>query len=140
MNKTNHIIKAQGGFTLLEVLIAISIFAVGVLGATAMHGAASRSNLTGNVLTTAKSLAQDKIEEMKATGLPDLVTPDDSSSDDNPETLGDNFVRQWTVSDLTLSDGSVSSFARTIEVTVSWTKGDLTRSVTLASTTRGTGL
>ena len=55
----------ERGFTLLEVIIAISIFAVGVLAVATMQISATRGNRLGNELTQATTLAQMQIEELK---------------------------------------------------------------------------
>ena len=59
--------KYNGGFTLTEVLIAIVVLSVGLLGLSAMMIVASGSLAFGKKLTTATTLAQDKIEEIKQT-------------------------------------------------------------------------
>ncbi len=55
----------QKGFTLIEVLIALVILAVGLLGVTAMQITAIRGNHFSDNLTRATVLAQNKLEELK---------------------------------------------------------------------------
>lgn len=61
-------IKTQdNGFTLLEVVIALSIFLIGIL-ATMQMGLLSVRNVTsGNVITQATLLAQSRLEQIKNT-------------------------------------------------------------------------
>jgi type IV pilus assembly protein PilV len=65
---TWQVTKKSGGFTLTEVLIAVVILSVGLLGLSAMTIAMTKSLAFGNKLTTATALAQKKLEEIKHTG------------------------------------------------------------------------
>jgi len=63
----NKIIKEnQNGFTLIEIMIAITVFAIGILGVAAMQIAAIEGNSSANGLTEAAAIGQDKIEELMA--------------------------------------------------------------------------
>ncbi len=76
--------RAQRGFTLVEILIAIALLTVGVLGVgvvlvaqSGISGGADFGNaviVRGNNYSTATTLAQSRIEEMKAAGYAQ-VTP-----------------------------------------------------------------
>ena len=59
-------ISVQRGFTLLEVMIALLIFSVGLLSAAALQGVAKRANYEAIQRTTATQLAFDLLERMKA--------------------------------------------------------------------------
>ncbi len=62
-----RIAKPRSGFTLVEVLIALMIFSIGLLGLSAMTISMIRG-LSGNKdLTTATVLAQEKMEDIKNT-------------------------------------------------------------------------
>jgi type IV pilus assembly protein PilV len=61
---SNDTLKKQEGFTLLEVLIAVSIFAVGLLAIAAMQTSAIRMNSTGNRITELSTLGMDKLEDL----------------------------------------------------------------------------
>ena len=56
----------QRGFTLLEVMIALLIFGVGVLSVAALQGVAKRANYEAIQRTTATQLAFDLLERMRA--------------------------------------------------------------------------
>ena len=61
----NKIIKDnQKGFTLIEILIAITVFAIGILGVAAMQLGAIKGNSYSSHLTEATTLAQNKMEEL----------------------------------------------------------------------------
>jgi type IV pilus assembly protein PilV len=58
--KNNH------GFTLLEVLVAIVILTVGILGMAGLQGTALRSNHNAQLRSQATNLAHDMAERMRA--------------------------------------------------------------------------
>ncbi len=54
----------QKGFTLIEVMIAVAILAIFVLGIASMQMSAIRGNNLGDNITCALTLAEDKMEEL----------------------------------------------------------------------------
>lgn len=54
----------QGGFTVIEVMIAITILAIGLLGIASMQMNAIRGNSLSDNITCALALAEDKMEEL----------------------------------------------------------------------------
>jgi prepilin-type N-terminal cleavage/methylation domain-containing protein len=61
------------GFTLVEIMIAISIFTIGILAIASMQVSAINGNDSANNLTGATTWAQDKIEELLAIPYANLV-------------------------------------------------------------------
>lgn len=55
-------IRARGGFTLIEVVIASAILAVGLLAVAAMQIQALRQSAKGRDLSSAASIARDQLE------------------------------------------------------------------------------
>ena len=58
--------QSRGGFTLLEVLIAVVILSLGLLGLSAMTIATIRGLAFSEHITTATNLVQEKMEEIKS--------------------------------------------------------------------------
>lgn len=68
----------QDGFTLIEVIIAIFILTIGILGAAAMQVSSIDGNSTANRLTEAATWGGDQLETLMA-----LPYDDDKLTDDN---------------------------------------------------------
>jgi len=62
----NKIMKRQTGFTLVEVLVAVLIFAVGLLGLAGLQLNAHQSSSFSQVRTTATLAATSLVERMRA--------------------------------------------------------------------------
>ena len=56
------------GFTLIEILIAITLLAIGLLGMAGLTVGIMRGNSLSSEVTSATALAQDKMEDIKRQG------------------------------------------------------------------------
>jgi type IV pilus assembly protein PilV len=63
--------KGRNGFTLLELLIAVSLLAIGLLAVASMQSVAMNANMVSNRLTVATTLAQQVAEEMLSLNISD---------------------------------------------------------------------
>jgi type IV pilus assembly protein PilV len=118
----------DAGFTLIEVLIAISILAVGLLGVAAMQTSAIQVNSAAGQMTARIIWAQDRMEELKAlpfsdpwleaAGNPPGV---DSAGNTHDQTTSDGYAVRWDIAD----DNPVPNTKR-IVVTVTG-KGKISR-------------
>lgn len=109
--------RLSRGFTLIEVLVAMSIFSVAVLGLAIGAASVMRANQTSYFTTIATNLAQDKLEELKAMPAANITAC--SSNCDSPAKKFNNvtFTRTWTV---TTACNGVTSLS-CITVTIQWT-------------------
>jgi prepilin-type N-terminal cleavage/methylation domain-containing protein len=80
--------RGQDGFSLLEMLIAVSILAIGLLGAAAMQISAIRGNYLAGHLTEGTVLAQDRMEFLMAQAYNNAAyfTVGNAQPDPNPPT------------------------------------------------------
>lgn len=69
----------QKGFTLLELLVALTIFAIGMLGVAGMQVTGLRENATSHGRTTAAALATGILEELRTWPLADARLAGDST-------------------------------------------------------------
>jgi len=90
------ILKQQDGQTLVEILIALTIFAIGLLAVAGMQASAIRMNSTAGNLTHLSTLGMYKIEELSALGFSHSLL--DSAGNPHQEMSGDYTV-SWTVID-----------------------------------------
>ena len=97
------------GYSLIEVLVAMAIFAIASLSLSAGAVAVIRAGHVSDRLTQATILAQDKLEEFRA----EFEPLRDGS--DTPQAGQVSFIRNWQVS----FDTPEAGVAR-IDVTVSW--------------------
>ena len=83
LNETPHKPEKQKGFTLVEVLIAITIFAIGLLAIAGMQLTGIQTNSSASEITARAALAEGILEEILSWDL------DDERYADAEETLTD---------------------------------------------------
>jgi type IV pilus assembly protein PilV len=105
-------LKKDQGFTLLEVLIAISIFAVGMLAIAAMQTSAIRVNSSAGQITELSALGMGKLEELMGVDYGDAQLQE--SGNPFQETTSDGYTITWNVT----NDSPVENNTR-IRITVS---------------------
>jgi len=126
-------VDRQAGFTLVEILIAVSILTIGLLGAASMQVSSIRGNQFSERVTTALCLAEDRMEELMRRGYSDALLADlkdkpldtiDASDVDHEDlpaidetgqtVAGGPYRRVWNV------DDSAAPNIKTITVIVTW--------------------
>ena len=70
----------QKGFTLVEIMVAISILAIALLGLVSVTVMVIKSNTFSKSMTTATTLANDKMEQLKKTSYASLASGTDTDS------------------------------------------------------------
>ena len=103
-------LASHEGFSLIEVLVAIGIFSIAILGLAVGAITITRANKTSQFHTVGTNLAQDKLEQLKAKAFLDV----DAGGDVPPPVQGVDFTRNWTVTNNTAT-------FKQINVTVQWT-------------------
>jgi len=109
--------NAASGFTLIEVLVAMCIFAIAVLGLAIGATSVMRANQTGLYTTIATNLAQDRLEELKSRTPANINTTCSPENNLSVSGVPVTFNRSWTV---TSNCNSVTGLT-CIAVTVAWT-------------------
>ncbi len=95
-------INNNAGFTLIEIMVAATIFSFAVLGLAIGTVSVIQTNQTSHLQTSAINLAQAKLEELKAmtsTAFSGLSCPslDPITCSDNPVAAGTTFSRSWQI-------------------------------------------
>lgn len=136
--------RNSDGFTLIEVLIALAVFSIGVLAVAKLQTVTVRNTTRANVITQATMLAQTRMDELKSfesmTDL-DLENAIVENSIDEFGNPGGVFTRTTTVATLPALPAPANSMGREITVKVSWVSGWRGHSeVALNSITQGNGI
>jgi type IV pilus assembly protein PilV len=108
--------RTDSGFTLIEVLIALAIFSIGLLAVASMQVSASLQNRSSVEITEASALASGQMEEL-------MLRPFDHADLDpagNPHQLiAGKYDMQWTVTESDL-DGENGNDSKTVALTVTY--------------------
>ncbi len=81
-------LKKQNGFSLLEVLIALVILAIGLLAVAQMQITAIKGNAYGSGMTNASSLASNTLERLMALPYTNAALTPTGAPPDAPLTTG----------------------------------------------------
>jgi prepilin-type N-terminal cleavage/methylation domain-containing protein len=109
------------GFTLIEILIAIAIFSIGILAVSAMQMTSVKGNASARRITEATALAENRIERL----LELSYDHNDLNPALNPhQATSGPYEINWTVTESDLDADGLND-SKTVSVTVNWTyKGD----------------
>ncbi|MGE4443023.1 MAG: prepilin-type N-terminal cleavage/methylation domain-containing protein [Desulfomicrobium sp.] len=108
--------KDQKGFTIVELLIAAIIIAVGILGWAKAQDGSIKGRAVSNGITTASELGMAKLEQL-ALECQDNAAAEPAGGPEDIISQGVRYERTWTIEADEILDG-VSLWK--IEVTVSW--------------------
>ncbi len=119
--------EAEGGYTLLEVLVAMSIFMIGILAIATMQTSALKSNSTSGGITEAVNAGQAWVEQIMAepfdpSNPSDMLDPAENGNAAHQETYesgGQQYEIDWTTTFLDLdTDGNNDALA--VVLSVQW--------------------
>ena len=116
MKRVQPRLASEGGFTLIEVLIGISIFAIGMLAVARMQMLTVRNTSVGNLTSQATMLAHQKMEELKTMAFADLTNEVENNIDEEGNAGGD-YKRTTTI---TTPAAPLGDHVRQIQVQVQW--------------------
>jgi prepilin-type N-terminal cleavage/methylation domain-containing protein len=105
----------QGGFTLLEFLLSMSVFTIGLLAILCIVFIVINSNTATENLATAVNLAQSKIDEIKTSPYAGIINTTETALNEAGVSGSGHFDRTVYVSTNTNPN------YKTVNVTISWT-------------------
>lgn len=119
--------RTQAGFTMIEVMIAVLLTAIAVIGIVGLYRVQTRSSGYSRYSTEASVLAADKMEQLRTVAITGPSTGAETGPIDARGQLGAGgiFDRSWTITAL--------GTQWKLEVTVQWDDDGQTRSVVLHS-------
>jgi prepilin-type N-terminal cleavage/methylation domain-containing protein len=109
-------IKDERGFTLIEVLVALAIFSIGILGVGLMQINATGGNKNAQSVTYSSGWALGQIEWLLTQGTAD-VTAYDAIVSTNPSQAADGIDNDY--------DGQIDEGGETGPLSVSWTVNEV---------------
>ena len=103
------------GFTLIEILIAMIILSIAFLGLAGLMIQTTKNNSFGGRITEAATVAQDKLEELRATSWVAIA-----AGSDRINMNGMNFNRNWTIVPNDIGTPYTEPTLNTITIVVNW--------------------
>ncbi len=104
------------GYSLIEVLIAMAIFSIGILGVAGMQISSTGSNSTARKITDATYRAEDRLETLMSLTWADPNL--DPAGNTHTVATGDGYTIEWIVTDADL-DANGTNDSKIINLTVS---------------------
>lgn len=126
--------KRKGGFTLIELVVAILVFSLGILGIAKLQSMAVQGNAYSMHFTEGMSVAQNTIERLmdlpvtsdSLGGAADLTVPVEWTTDPIRIQRNTEFTTQWLVSQV----GTLG--LRQVDVEVSWNEKDAQHAIAIS--------
>jgi type II secretion system protein I len=114
--------RAEQGFTMIEVMMALLITAIAVIGIVTLYMTATKASSYSRHSTEAAVLANDKLEALRTVATP--TTSSETGINEQGRTVPPGiFDRSWTVT-------STTDYYN-VSVQVSWEENGATRAVSV---------
>jgi prepilin-type N-terminal cleavage/methylation domain-containing protein len=97
MQEVSGMLKSQKGVGLIEILIAIVLFGIGVSLALRTLPESNVAMTRGRNISVATNFAQEKVEELMSIPFTDAISIRAHADPENP--IERTFTRSWTVTD-----------------------------------------
>ena len=110
--RTLKVAKGEKGFTLIEVLVAMIVLAIGILGLAPMLVISMQGNQFSREVTEAAYLAQDRIEQLRNQTIISPIPFDETA------TIGD-CTRVVNISDQSV-DNTIPPGVYRLTATINW--------------------
>lgn len=124
-------ISSRQGFTLIEVLIAIFLLVIALLGLLSLTTTVIKGNAFSKMTTMATTLAKDKLEDVKNKNYDNVVSATDyaaSSGTVSGSSSGAFYIRNCTV-----TPDSPAANMKSVNVQVSWMWSGTTHNVSAST-------
>ena len=105
------------GFSIIECLIALSIFTIGILAVAALILSSIGENASARRITEATALAEDRLEQLMALPYDDIVAGESTQG---------AYTVNWDV-----TEDVIVAQTKSITVAVSWIYRGIQRNVTI---------
>ena len=134
--------RLQAGFTLIEILVALLVLSVGLLGLAGMQARGLQNNQNAFLRSRAVQGGADILDRMRANldpalnGNYNIAKAEVPAEPGGGATMAQIDLWQWKrglAASLPLGDGRVAVAANIATITVFWTEGNEERIVTLVT-------
>lgn len=105
-----HLAGQQGGYSILEVMISMAIFAIGILSVATLQIMATNGNASARKYSEASEIAQGQIESLMAMSYASIA--------DEIVLTTDGYTLQWTIINQRDMDGDGDKDIMEVQVIV----------------------
>jgi prepilin-type N-terminal cleavage/methylation domain-containing protein len=109
--------RGQRGFTVLEIMVALMVFAIGSAGIVALLTTTIASHRTARRLERAKSIAVQSMEDLRSTAITATASTTRLADVTTPE--GVTYYRRWQV-----TPSATSETLAVVSVVAGWLESD----------------
>lgn len=102
----------QHGFTLIELMVALTVLLIGISGIVALNITATRATAYSRHATEAAVLAEDKMEQLRTVPIAGVIAGSEQIDDKGKVNANGLYTRSWTI--------TWSPPLANLEVRVSW--------------------